>query len=666
MVKDKSTPSGKFILASGKAADFDKSSLEAAKGEKGLPKFSMLAYTGGMINVGFGDPVVIDLAGLDTNGDKAMPILLDHSSRQIVGHSDQRENTGTELKLSGVVSAATEHSETVVNSAKNGFPWQSSVGVEINRARWIDEDEVFNANGQEFEGPAYLVEEGFLYETSFVVFGADSNTESIVEAAKFKASLNLEKEGENVMTDEEKKALEAKKAAEKVEAEKKAEAEKARLEALSDQEKRDEASKQAIRAEAVRVQEVTRLAKDFPELQAKAISDGLSVDATKAAMFDLVEARKGSDIQASNINMGHDYASGSSVMEAAMCMQVGIKSTEKDFDEKTLDAASKLRSTPLRRFMEMCANAEGGHVEAGASVGTLVNAAYSTTSFPTILGNIANRSLREGFTMAPSVAVQCSEKLSTNNFQQYTGAKLGGLGLMEQVHGGEIKSGSMTEETFTYKTNTVGKIIGLTREDIENDDLGAFMRLGRNLGISAFKTRENDFWALVLANTGDFFGSSNANIMTTALSIAAVAEAETLLAEQTGIDGTPAAFTADILLVPSQLNATARAIYTGTKVIGATSLTPDANVFENVYTPLSTPYLANSTVNANASETAWYLMSKMSPAFGISYLRGNEMPIVEEMAMTGAFLGKSWRGYYDYGVCQIEHRAAVKSTGAGS
>ncbi len=653
-MKDKKIiPSDKFIMASGKTASFEKTSLEAeANGESKLPKFSMLAYTGKMIDVGFGDPVVINLDGLDVADGKAMPILLNHSSSQIVGHSDVRENTGNQLSLSGVISADTEFSKTVVNSAKNGFPWQSSVGVEIVKARWIEEKEVFKANGREFEGPAYLIEEGFLYETSFVVFGADNDTESLVEAKKNEASLNLEKKGGSNMEDD-KKAIEAAKAAEKA-------AEKV------ESEKREKDSMDKIRAEQVRVLDVTRISSEFPELQAKAISEGMSVAEVKAAMFDLVQARKGSDVQSININLGKDVASGSSVMEAALCMQVGIKSTEKDFDEKTLDAASKLRSTPLRRVMEMCANVDGGHIEAGASVGALVNAAYSTTSFPTILGNIANKSLREGFTMAPSTAVMVAEKLSTNNFLTHTGAKLGGLGLMETVNGGELKSGTFAEETFTYKTNTVGKIIGLTREDIENDDLGAFMRLGRNLGISAFKTRENDFWALVLANTGTFFGSGNANAMTTALTIDAIAEAETLLAEQTGIDGTPAGFTADLLVVPSQLNATARAIYTGTKVIGASSVVPDANVFENVYAPLSTPYLANSAVNASASETGWYLMSRMTPAFGISYLRGNEMPIVEEMAMTGAFLGKSWRGYFDYGVCQIEHRAAVFSTGAGS
>jgi len=657
-----------FLRGSVEAGFANLESLEAAKSDgDSLPTFSMLAYTGIAMNVGFGDDVLVDLKGMNL-GNKNKPILLDHSTQKIVGHSVDAIKDESELRISGVVSANTESARTVLDSAKNDFPWQASIGLSIKKMRWVEENETVNANGKTFNGPLYFVSESKLNEVSFVVLGADENTESTVDVKKLVASLNEENEednGEVIMANEETKVEETTEVLVEASLPIKDEGEITMVDEVKVEAKIDN-SVEMLRAEQARITEVSKVASDYPELQASAVKDGLSVAETKAAIFDIEAARESSEVNAAYVNTGAGKAEGDQVMEAAMLMQAGLKNVEKDFDEKTLDAADKQKSIPLRRMMEMCAASEGKQLMAGASISELVAAAYSTVSLPVILGNVANKSLVEGFGMAESVAAQVAEKLTTQNFHQHTGVKLGGVGLMEAVNGGEVKNGSFDEESFTFKTNTVAKILGLSRQDIINDDLGAFTRLSKNLGISAYKTRENDFWALVLANTGNFFGSTNTNIMTTALSITAIAEAEALLAAQTGIDGTPASITADFLVCPSQLGATARAIFTGTNVVGLTTITPDVNIFSGVYQPMVTPYLANSTVNASASETAWYLFSKMAAPFGISYLNGQETPTVEEVAPSAEYLGRCWRGYYDFGVCQIEHRSGVLSTGLGS
>ncbi len=60
--------------------------IEAASDEKQLPRFRMVAYTGGVMRIeGFPRPVVVDLAGLEIPNQN-IPIRLDHERRQGVGH----------------------------------------------------------------------------------------------------------------------------------------------------------------------------------------------------------------------------------------------------------------------------------------------------------------------------------------------------------------------------------------------------------------------------------------------------------------------------------------------------------------------------------------------------------------------------------------------------
>jgi len=63
--------------------------VEAAEGGKDLPRFRMVAYTGGLMQLaGFPHPVVVDLAGLEIPSQN-LPVRLDHERRQGVGHTSR-------------------------------------------------------------------------------------------------------------------------------------------------------------------------------------------------------------------------------------------------------------------------------------------------------------------------------------------------------------------------------------------------------------------------------------------------------------------------------------------------------------------------------------------------------------------------------------------------
>ena len=64
--------------------------VEAADGsDKTLPRFRMVAYTGGTMRIsGFPHPVVVDLEGLSIER-QDIPVRLDHNPRQGVGHTQR-------------------------------------------------------------------------------------------------------------------------------------------------------------------------------------------------------------------------------------------------------------------------------------------------------------------------------------------------------------------------------------------------------------------------------------------------------------------------------------------------------------------------------------------------------------------------------------------------
>ena len=67
-----------------------------------------------------------------------------------------------------MVSRDTEAAREVVASARRGFPWQASVGANIQRSEFIAEKVTVQVNGKKFTGPLYVLQATSLEEVSFV------------------------------------------------------------------------------------------------------------------------------------------------------------------------------------------------------------------------------------------------------------------------------------------------------------------------------------------------------------------------------------------------------------------------------------------------------------------------------------------------------------------
>jgi len=205
-----------------------------------------------------------------------------------------------------------------------------------------------------------------------------------------------------------------------------------------------------------------------------------------------------------------------------------------------------------------------------------------------------------------------------------------------------------------------------------NDDLGAFAEIPRMIGRGAALALEDAFWTLVLANTGNFFSAANGNLVTGsayALGDDGLAKAVETLRKMTDADGNHLLLEPKYLVVPPELEATARQLLESRTVVIAGGTSARTRGASNVWSGLAdlvvSPYLSDSNYTGY-STTAYYLLADPADVacFGIAYLNGVESPTIEDAPLAPDVLGKAWRGYFDFGVCQVDKRGGAKMTGA--
>jgi len=152
--------------------------VQFEKDEKtGLKKFSMLGYSGALMSSSHGK-VIINLEGMTARSD-VTPIFQHHKRERIVGHA--KGTIGDTVQLKGVISGTGEAAKEVVETAKRGFPWQASVGIDITEVDRISAGaESLMVNGHAVKGPAIVIQECEMYECSFVPLGRDKDTPSVI------------------------------------------------------------------------------------------------------------------------------------------------------------------------------------------------------------------------------------------------------------------------------------------------------------------------------------------------------------------------------------------------------------------------------------------------------------------------------------------------------
>jgi len=673
------------------AASGDFSYVESAEGEgkPKLKKVTAVAYTGAPMRVGFGWPVVLDLAGM-TKESTGIPLLKNHDPENIVGHSgaDEVEISATKIKLQGQVSGVGEAAQEVSALSANGFPWQMSVGASIDRMEFIDRGETVKVNGRNQSGPLYVARKSVLREVSFVAIGADAGTSGNVAASSisedstmnFEAWLQAKGFDPAQLTEAQKTALKAAYDAEVAAAKPPNPAPSSGAASHPSGNASDPAPVTAanpvldIRAQAAaefeRIASIQKACNgSHGEIQAQAIKEGWTVEKTELAVLR-AERPKGPAIHMAQADVGDQ------VVQAAVCLHGKLANVEKQFDDKTLQAAHThfRRGIGLQQLLLQAAWSNGYtgrevKVHDG-NMREILKAAFSTMSLPGILGNTANKFLLMGFMAVETSWRAISSTRPVNDFKQVTSYRLTGDFEFEPLSpAGEIQHGTTGEDSFTNQARTRGKMYTIDRTAIINDDLGALSVIPQRIGRGGALRLNTEFWTAFLDNSS-FFTSARGNYQEgagTVLGIDSLTAAELLFLDQTDPDSKPLGIMPKILLVPNALNVTATKLSRDLEIRDTTASTkystgnPHAGKFE----PVRSSYLSNTSLTGY-STTAWYLLASPMdlPTMEVVFLNGVETPVVESAEADFNTLGIQMRGYFDFGCSKQDWRGGVKSKGA--
>jgi phage major head subunit gpT-like protein len=644
-------------------------SIEAAgETDKQMPRFRMVAYTGGLMRIaGFPHPVVVDLEGLAIDR-QDIPVRLDHNPRQGVGHTHRVAIENGQLLAEGLVSRDTSWARDVAKSGVNGFPWQASIGAAVVDAEFVPNGQSISVNGRTFDGPLHVVRKALLKEISFVDSGADANT-SVSLAAQSKEQASMEEtDTSTAVQDAAEDQVENTAQATDQQPAQPAEAAPATIEASADDPVAQ--MRQRMAAESRRVEAIRKLcAGKHTDIEAQAIEEGW--DETRTELHILRASRPRVPAVATP-----QRPAAPQVFEAAALMASGLAPSriEASYAAPVLEAADKLRGIGIQEFCELACGRQLPRFRRDAS--GWLQAAFSTTSLPGILSNIANKMLLEGYSYVEDAWRKIAKIASVNDFKEHSRYRMTGSFTFEQVGAdGELKHGKLDEHKFGQRASTHGIMFALTRQMIINDDMGAFTDIPRQIGMGAAEAIADAVWGLWLSNPVQadgktFFHADHKNYAEgadTALSVDSITAAEVLFGEQVKPTGRPLGIPASILLVPTALKVPAEMLMKSLQLNETTTANKpkaSANPHVGKFEVASSVYLSNASFTG-ASSKAWYLLADPNrlPSIEIAFLNGVDRPTVEKTDADFSTLGVQFRGYIDFGVREQDHRGAIKLKG---
>jgi hypothetical protein len=382
----------------------------------------MVAYTGGpmMLNgrrkdIDYSKPIVVDLDGME-GINKNRPALKDHDVTKVVGHTDQISTGGGVLTASGVVSNPwTPHSREIIDSSRNAFPWQASIGANILKSEWVPAGEQRQVNGRTVVGPLTIARKSVLGEISFVALGADDSTSAVVASkggrkdpimGKFKTWLQSAGFTESDLAGDKAKAIlaawEVAKDFDATDSDFKAA--KVALDVAADSTKSAESSASSIaagavtdiRAEATRINSINsafethikafgadvKLVKSLTDSRDKAIQAGTpAMEAAKDAELMALRASRGTAVGADaeghafNINTGgRGMPVTGDIIAAAIALSAGLDEKHALTDRaghalpdnvKEVAASREFRGVGLQHLVGYVAAAHGIHLKPG-------------------------------------------------------------------------------------------------------------------------------------------------------------------------------------------------------------------------------------------------------------------------------------------------------------
>ncbi len=288
---------------------------------------------------------------------------------------------------------------------------------------------------------------------------------------------------------------------------------------------------------------------------------------------------------------------------------------------------------------------------------------HSSADFPFILANVANKTLRSAYDSTPRTFTAWARQATITDFRPVQRTQLaGGPDLLRVPESGEFTYGTMGEGREVYALLTYGRIIGITRQTLINDDLDAFTRIPSAFGASAADLESDLVYSILTSNPlmSDgvaLFNSGHGNLGTAgAISETTLAEAYRLFGNQRGLEARQISVQPRYLITPP-----------GTRSVEArknvTATTPNAvagvNAFAGRLEPIEEPRLIPA-----AGADPWFLAADPNRIDTVeyAYLDGSN-GVYTETRMGFEVDGMEIKARHDFASKAIDWRGLYRNAG---
>ncbi len=591
----------------------------------GNPKFSLVGYTGRAIRQAWSrTPLVVDLAGMDTTS-QPIAVMLGHQYDidHAVGQASDVVNSGTDLTVATEVIGESPEVAKAVTLARKGWRFQASIGADVGRIENIAAGESVEVNGRQFAGPISVVRASTLREVSIVLFGADAATSAAIAAEA--------NDGGFPMADH---------------ATQKPDEVKASAEATA---------KVAVEAKAPEAVTPPAPSVDLGAIKAELLEQ-IRKEVKAEALADIRADRP----SAPAVHVVAKPAETDELLVASICLAGNLPGVDKQFGERTLEAAHKRRNMGLQEMLLRAAKANGYQGDAykltDGNLRDVLRASFgsSTHSIANVVGTAYGKFLLNGYTSVESVWDRISMIRPVSDFKAVTGVRVNGGFTFEEVGpAGELKSAEATDEARSFGAKSYGRISAISRRDIINDDLGALTVVPTRLGRGAALRFNTNFWTEFQASNATYFERATAGAGN-ALSLTSLKAAVSAYRKVTDADGNPLSVAPAMLLLPPELEIAGAELMGSALIHGTSGAAPSTNVLAGRYQVVSSVYLS--------SASTWWLVANPGDlnAMEVLFLNGNRNPVVEQAEADFDTLGIQVRGYFDFGVAKGEPKSCYR------
>ena len=408
-----------------------------------------------------------------------------------------------------------------------------------------------------------------------------------------------------------------------------------------------------IQQERQRVQEISNLCRQFNIDAEPFISDGSTVEDTRAAVLE----RLAKERTPQNITVQADETDKfRAAATDGLAIRAGITV------EKPAAGAENFRGKSLIRLAAECCERFDGINTTDMGEEEIIRAALTGSGqFPGILSNTANKSMAQAYQTAPTTFQLWTGKGSNADFKAATRYRLSEADELEEItENGEFTNAEVSEASVTASIATYGRSFSLTRKAMINDDLGALSTIPALYGAAARRMINKMVYAILTSNPtiegAALFDNNHKNLSAEALSVAGLGKVKAKMARQKNIGGKEALnIQPAFLIVPPELEVAAVQLISS--AVDPTKANQTPNPFANRLNVVSDPELTTTT--------EFYLAAAfgLCPTIEVTYLNGVESPTMES-AVQFDTLGIKWRIYHDVGVNLLDFRGLAKSTGA--